>query len=217
MKGLRIKADENTLKREFFLNPISMFLLGLLLGIGSRILDLNEYTVISGKIFSQISVWILLCTLISIYSPTPKYAMFNVFPFCINMLIAYYVYDDIVSKESSVYAYLWWSVVAVAAPLLAYIVWYSKEKGVVPRIIRWGVLLVSILSSIIVFDGFEYWDIIINAILAYFLFFQKTHREQTKLRMFKKQVSKFQEQFPEEFTNYVAKYQKKPDNFSQNI
>ena len=202
--------DKNSLKREWILNPISMFILGLVFGIGSRMLDLNTDIHVLGVVFSQVSVWILICTLISIYSPAPKYAMYNVFPFCINMLISYYIYDDLVAQSSSTYAYLWWSVVAVAAPVLAYVVWFTKESGIVPRIIRWGVLIVSILSSIVIFDGFEYWDIIINAILAYFLFFKKTDRLKLQKRMIYRQMYKFKQHYPEEFNELLKDNSKDP-------
>ena len=65
-----------------------MFLLGLGLGVISRLFDI--YTETLGNIFSQMAIWILLGTLIAIFSPTKKKAMLNIFPFCIGMLITYY-------------------------------------------------------------------------------------------------------------------------------
>lgn len=52
------------------LNPISMFLIGLILGVISRLLDI--YTSNLGNIFSQMSIWILFGVLISIHSKTEK-------------------------------------------------------------------------------------------------------------------------------------------------
>ena len=52
------------------LNPISMFVIGLFLGIISRLLDI--YTQNLGNIFSQIAIWVLMGTLISIHSKTKK-------------------------------------------------------------------------------------------------------------------------------------------------
>lgn len=200
----KLQCDKNVLKRELLLNPISMFFLGLMLGVGIRVLDLNPNFVSNwGKVFSQVSIWILLCTLIAIYSPTPKDAMYNVFPFCVNMLVAYYIYDDLVAQQSSTYAFLWWSAIAVLAPILAYITWFAKERGLVPRIIRWSILIISMLSSIIIFDGYEYWDTIINTILAYFLFFQKTNREMMQKRRMRRQLSKYRKKFPEDFEEQI--------------
>ena len=71
------------------LNPIIIFMIGLILGIVSKLFDI--YTEILGNIFSEFAVWILFGTLISIYSDNKKKAMINVFLFCIGMLITYYL------------------------------------------------------------------------------------------------------------------------------
>lgn len=74
--------------KKMMLNPISMFFIGLLLGVGSRLLDI--YTQNFGNIFSQMAIWILFGVLISIYSSSKKKAMLNILPFCIGMLMTYY-------------------------------------------------------------------------------------------------------------------------------
>ena len=56
--------------RKKILNPITMLLAGLFLGVASRLFDI--YFDNLGNIFSQMAVWILLGTLIAIYSPTKK-------------------------------------------------------------------------------------------------------------------------------------------------
>ena len=49
-------------------NPFAMLCFGLLIGFISRLLDI--FTTNLGEIFSQMAIWILLGTLISIYSKT---------------------------------------------------------------------------------------------------------------------------------------------------
>ena len=49
-------------------NPLTMLLSGLLIGFISRLLDI--FTTNLGEIFSQMAIWILMGTLISIYSKT---------------------------------------------------------------------------------------------------------------------------------------------------
>ena len=61
------------------LNPFAMLICGLLLGAAARFMDI--YCENLGEIFSQMSVWILLGTLIAIYSPTKKAASLNILPF----------------------------------------------------------------------------------------------------------------------------------------
>lgn len=52
-----------------------MFIIGLLFGIGVRLLDI--YTTNLGNIFSQLAIWILLGVMITFYSSTPKKVMLN--------------------------------------------------------------------------------------------------------------------------------------------
>lgn len=61
------------MKTNKLLNPLSLFFVGLFLGALSRLFDM--YYPNLGEIFSQMSVWILLGTLIAIYSPTKKAAI----------------------------------------------------------------------------------------------------------------------------------------------
>lgn len=153
------------------LNPISMFVIGLLLGIISRLLDI--YTQNLGNIFSQMAIWILMGTLISIYSKTKKHAIINIFPFCISMLITYYFVAFITKGVYSNIFIIGWTIFAFCTPIFAYFAWMTKEKGLFPKIISIGIILVSILSSIVLFDRLRVYDIIIDALLVYFLFFKK--------------------------------------------
>lgn len=157
--------------KQKIVNPISMFIIGLLLGLLSRLLDI--YTQNLGNIFSQMSIWILFGVLISIYSSSKKKAMLNIFPFCIGMLITYY-FVAIVTK--GVYSYIiiiGWTIFALFSPVLAYFTWMTKEKGLFPKIVSVGILLISILSSIILFDRLRVYDFIIDGLLFFYLFVKK--------------------------------------------
>lgn len=151
-----------------------MFVIGLLLGVISRLLDI--YTQNLGNIFSQMAIWILFGTLISIFSKSKKKAMINIFPFCFGMLLTYYAVATATDGVYSTTFIIGWSVFALFSPLLAYFTWMTKEKGVFPKIISIGIVLVSILSSVILFDGFRIYDFFIDGLLIYFLFFHKVKR-----------------------------------------
>lgn len=64
--------------KKYILNPLSMLVVGFILGVVSRLLDI--YTQNLGNIFSQMAIWILLGVVISIYSSSKKRAMLNIFP-----------------------------------------------------------------------------------------------------------------------------------------
>ena len=74
--------------KKIILNPISLFILGLILGVVSRLADI--YTQNIGNILSEMAIWILFGVLISIYSQSKEKAMLNIFTFCIGMLTTYY-------------------------------------------------------------------------------------------------------------------------------
>ena len=149
-------------------------MIGFALGVISRLLDI--YTQNLGNIFSQMSIWILFGVLISIYSSSKKKAMLNIVTFCIGMLITYYLVAFITNGVYSNIIILGWTIFALCSPILAYFTWITKEKGVLPKIISIGIILVSFLSSAVLFDRVRIYDLIINAILFYIFFFKKVER-----------------------------------------
>lgn len=92
------------------------------------------------------------------------------------MLITYYFVAYISKGVYSNMFIIAWSIFAFFSPILAYFTWMTKQKGIFPKIISIGIILVSILSSIVLFDRLRIYDFIINAIMIYFLFIKKINR-----------------------------------------
>ena len=160
--------------KKLLLNPLSMLVCGLLLGVLSRLFDI--YTEILGNVFSRLAVWILLGTLIAVYSPTKWKAVLNIFPFCIGMLAAYYAVAIMTHGVYGEQYIIGWTVFAFCSPIFAYITWMAKEKGKRPKLIACGILCVSVLSSFL-FRGTPILDFILDGVLLYVLFFKKIERE----------------------------------------
>ena len=160
--------------KEKILNPFVMLCLGLLVGVTARLLDI--FTTNLGEIFSQMAIWILLGTLIAVYSPTGKAAMRNVLPFCIGMLIAYYATAMLTHGAYGRSFIIGWTAFALLSPFMAYLAWMTKQRGVLPKVIGGGIVLVSLLSSILLFDRLRIYDFVIDALLIYFIFFKKIDR-----------------------------------------
>ena len=59
---------------------------------------------------------------------------------------------------------------------MAYFAWMTKKKGLFPKIIGVGIVMVSVLSSVLLFDRLRVYDIVIDGLLIYFVFFQKTNK-----------------------------------------
>lgn len=157
------------------MNPIVMFIVGLGLGVVSRLLDI--YTQNLGEIFSQMAIWILLGTLISIFSETAKKAALNVFPFCVGMLITYYAVAAMTHGVYGTNFIIGWTLFALSSPVLAVLAWKSKERGIFPCVVRVGIVAVSVLFSILLFDRLRIYDLVIDGALIYLLFFKKVQRQ----------------------------------------
>ena len=89
------------------------------------------------------------------------------------MLITYYFVAHITKGVYSNIFIVGWT---IFSPIMAYFAWMSKEKGLFFKIISTGIILVSILSSIVLFDRLRVYDFLIDGIMFYFLFLKKIER-----------------------------------------
>ena len=165
-------------RRYVFLNPLSMLFVGLILGVAARLFDIYFQNL--GEIFSQMAIWILLGTLIAIYSPTKKAAMINIFSFCMGMLATYYVTAAITHGVYSRSFIIGWTVFALTSPVMAYFARMTQERGIFPKIIAAGIVAVSVTSSILLFDRLRLYDFVIDGVLIYILFLKKIKQSQKR-------------------------------------
>ena len=162
------------MKRYSFMMPVLIFVMGGAFGVLSKILDI--YTQNLGNIFSQMSIWILLGSLIAIFSKTKGKAALNVFVLCIGMLITYYITAELTNSVYGMTFIYGWAAFSVCSPVFALLTWMTKEKGAFGKIISFGILVVTLAVSMVVFDGPRVYDIVIMLVLAYFLFIHKVKR-----------------------------------------
>ena len=167
------------MRKNKLLNPLTMLAAGLLLGTAARLLDI--YTQNLGEILSQMPVWILLGTLISIYSSTKKAAMRNIFPFCMGMLLTYYAAAMLTHGVYGWSFIIGWTIFALLSPVMAYFTWMTKERGLFPKLIGAGIVLVSVLSSVLLFDRLRVYDFVLDGLLVYFIFFKRIDRNRTQV------------------------------------
>ena len=102
--------------------------------------------------------------------------MINILPFCIGMLITYYFVAFISKGVYSNIFIIGWTIFALCSPILAYFTWKTKENSIFAKIISVGIIIVSIISTIVLFDRLRFYDFIINGIMVYYLFFKKIER-----------------------------------------
>jgi len=102
--------------------------------------------------------------------------MLNVLLFCIGMLITYYAAAIMTRGVYSKTFVIGWIVFALCSPIMAFFACMAKGSGAFSKIISAGIVVASVLSSVIIFDRLRIYDIVIDGILIYVLFFVKVNR-----------------------------------------
>ena len=152
-------------------SKVKLFSFGLLFGIIIRLFDI--YTQVLGNIFSSISVFILIGVLIVLKSKTRKDAMLNVFLFFIAMLITYYLTAMITHGVYGKRFIIGWGIVAFLSPILAYFTCFIKDNRTISKIIKIGIILLTIIVSIKLFDKLYFYDYLVLIALIYLMYIRK--------------------------------------------
>lgn len=165
------------MKTNNLLNPLSMFFVGLFLGVPARLFDI--YCPNLGAVFSQTLVWILLGTLIAIYSPTKKAAMLNIFPFCMGRCspIMQPPCSPKVSTVGRLLSAGRYSPFCRRSWRISH--GWLKQRGLFSKVIGAGITLISILSSTLLFDRLRLYDPAIDGVLVCFIFFKRIDRHES--------------------------------------
>lgn len=137
---------------------------GLITGVGVKLMDI--YTVHLGNIFSQMSVWIFICSALAVYSSTPRRAAVNVFLFCAGMLLTYYLTAEGMHSPYSMTFVYGWSVFSLFSPVLAFFTWYAKGKGAVSRLLTAGIVVVLLVLAVLLFDRIRISDLVFAVLTA---------------------------------------------------
>jgi len=152
-------------------SKVKLFSFGLLFGIIIRLFDI--YTQVLGNIFSSISVFILIGVLLVLKSKTRKDAMLNVFLFFIAMLITYYLTAMITHGVYGKRFIIGWGIVAFLSPILAYFTYFIKNNRTISKIIKIGIILLTIIVSIKLFDKLYFYDYLVLIALIYLMYIKK--------------------------------------------
>ena len=151
--------------KKHILITIGILLFGIFMGTFSKFLDYRHaempqfFQIIDQALdfhnfLGGFAPWIVIAVCISVYSSTPFRAAINVFSFFTGMVTSYYVYSNFVAGFfPKSYAMIWIGFTMVS-PILAFICWYAKGKGVIA----------FILSACII-------SVLINTTFAYGIFY----------------------------------------------
>ncbi len=133
-----------------------------------RQLDIRNY-------FGRLAVWILLATMISIYSKTPLRASINTFLFFVSMLAGYYLYCNYILGFLPRAYMMIWVVMSLASIFMAYICWYARGEGIISIIISSAIIGVLFAHAFSLTRGFYVYNImeIVTWIIGVVILYRK--------------------------------------------
>ena len=152
---------------KFIIRLCCMAVVGAVLGVIGKLSDV--YTEHISNILSGISFWIMLCTAISVYSGSPKRAAAYVFTLCAPMVVLYYLTAELFGLYYSITFAYGWAVFALCTPLLGFTAWHTRRRGVISKLISFGISVLSLFGTYILF-GLRIYDILFAIITAIILF-----------------------------------------------
>ena len=131
------KPSKNVSLNRQIVITLGIILFGFFLGVfqkwidgtGGSYLPLVLQQLDIGNYFGRLAIWILLGTIISVYSESPLRAAVNTFVFFISMLAGYYLYCNCILGFFPRTYMMMWIVIAFASFFMAYICWYAKGEG----------------------------------------------------------------------------------------
>ena len=146
--------------RSYFSGPIGYIVTGLFLVISGLLFfaafflqnraDLRNF-------FSNISIWLLIALIISIYSKSSLKASLNTFVFFVGVTVSYHLYTVLFSGFNPKYYMMIWYGLTIVSPLLAFICFYSKSDNKISIII--SSLILYVMFSMCFNIGMWYFDI----------------------------------------------------------
>ncbi len=150
-----------------------IFVIGVILGVISKIFDETASNSLPyflevldlRNFLSRMGVWIFLAVLISVNSKSPVRSGINIFLFFVGLIGSYYLYTVMIAGFFPKSYTMIWIIMTVISPLMAFICWYAKGKGIIA---------ISISSIIIMFISrqafaFGLWYFSIRSILELLL------------------------------------------------
>ena len=159
----KVRAPEKGVSLKIqFVTTIVIMLFGFALGVLQKWIDGSPGNIFPlwlqwldiGNYFGRLAVWILLATIISVYSKSPLRASINTFSFLICMLSGYYLYCNYVLGFLPRTYMMMWVGISFTSIFLAYICWYAKGKGIAAIVISSIVIGVLFAQAFSLTHGF---------------------------------------------------------------
>lgn len=149
---IRTPEKTNSIKTRIFAATV-IFVLGICLGTFSKFLDYRQAELPAliqaidqaldfHNFLGGFAPWIIIAICISVYSHTAVRAAVNVLLFFLGMVASYYIYGNFVAGFFPKNYAMIWIGFTIISPILAFMCWYAKGKGVIAFILSAGIISV---------------------------------------------------------------------------
>ena len=181
----KIRIPQKGVTSKYILATVGFMLFGFALGVFQKWIDgtaSNYFPMIFQQLnvvnyFDRLSIWILLGTIISVYSKSPLRASINTFSFLISMLMGYYLYCNYVLDFLPKTYMMIWIVIACVSFFMAYMCWYAKGKGVFANVLSGTIIGVLFAQAFNLnpLQGFYMYDLmeVITWIIGVLILYRK--------------------------------------------
>ena len=126
LKNIRIKEQPKLTAKQIIIQLSACFIFGVLLGVIAKYSDtvpsnggIGMLVSFISNITTRLDIWVVLATIIAVWSRSPKFAAIKVFAFFAGMLIAYYIYSQALFGFFPTYYFMRWGAIALVSPLAA--------------------------------------------------------------------------------------------------
>lgn len=147
LRGRRAPSAGQTLTpAQKVLRAGGIVLLGIILGTLAKLVD----GTFVGLIGSYLGFWIVIGTVIGVWSRSPRAAALHVGLFFAAMLLSYYVYSAWLFGFFPKSVFLAWGAIGMLTPVGGWLIWHARGEG-------WPAALMAALPvSILVLDGYSF-------------------------------------------------------------
>ena len=151
----------------FVILLICMAVTGAVLGIIGKLADAHTEHI--SNILSGMSFWIMLCTIISVRSGSPRSAAAYVLALCVPMVVLYYLTAEIFDLYYSLTFAYGWAIFALCTPILGCAAWYATGRSIISKLIACGIPASMLLITHVLFR-IRIYDIMFALVTVIFLF-----------------------------------------------
>lgn len=171
INSIREKKSRSWTYQLFLL--VSYFITGLIIGLVSKYSDETKglFWTITSDITSGLGVWIVIGTIIALYSHRPRWAAIGVFIFFLGMLLSYYYYYEQLYGYFPQFYFTYWFAISLASLPAAYLLWYTGVEHWLGNVIL-SFPVGFVLAEGFIFDGASQMSITVMILmgLTFFIF-----------------------------------------------